>query len=141
MVKGYWETHCKTGEAGKVERPRRRPVRRVWKGDILTQEATETGDIIPGLIVRHTSRRLGKLNAGEACERLVSGRISFSEFVDQVGEDHGEILAFMMEHDLHPGRPEEVFFSIDIHASAEDRGTLLSQLGDIYSRSRCRKVC
>ena len=41
------------------------------------------GDIAPGLIVRHTNRRLGKLDPYEACERLISGRISFSEFVDQ----------------------------------------------------------
>ena len=74
------------------------------------------GDIAPGLIVRHTNRRLGKLDPCEACERLISGRISFSEFVDQVGEEYRELLDFMMDNDLHPGRPEEVLFCIDCHA-------------------------
>ena len=74
------------------------------------------GDIAPGLIVRHTNRRLGKLDPCEASERLISGRISFSEFVDQVGEEYSELLDFMMDNDLHPGRPEEVLFCIDCHA-------------------------
>ena len=79
------------------------------------------GDIAPGLIVRHTNRRLGKLDPCEACERLISGRISFSEFVDQVGEEYRELLDFMMDNDLHPGRPEEVLFCIDCHAGLYDR--------------------
>ena len=69
----------------------------------------------------------------EACEQLVSGGISFTEFVDQVGEGYGELLDFMMENDLHPGRPEEVLFCIDCHAEIPDRVVLRSQLEDIHS--------
>jgi hypothetical protein len=94
----------------------------------VAKEATAIGDIVPGLIVRHTNRRLGKLEPCEACERLISGSISFSEFVDQVGDGFRELLDFMMEHDLHPGRPEEVLFCIDCHASLYDRAVLRSQL-------------
>ena len=81
-------------------------------------------EIIPGLIVRHTNRRLGTLEVPEACERLISGKISFSEFVDQVGEKYRELLDFMMDNDLHPGRPEEVIFCIECNAGLYDR-TLL----------------
>jgi hypothetical protein len=90
-------------------------------------------DIVPGIIVRHTNRRLGKMAQCEACEQLVSGGISFSEFVDQVGEGYRELLDFMMENDLHPGRPEEVLFCIDCHAEVAGRDILRSQLEDIHS--------
>ena len=63
---------------------------------------------------------------------MISGKISFSEFIDQVGEGFRELLDFMMEHDLHPGRPEEVMFCVDCHASLCCRGTLRTQLGDLY---------
>ncbi|MEJ7815335.1 MAG: hypothetical protein WKF53_09180 [Rubrobacter sp.] len=98
------------------------------------------GDIAPGLIVRHTNRRLGKLDPCEACERLISGRISFSEFVDQVGEEYKEILDFMMDNDLHPGRPEEVLFCIDCHAGLYDRTLLRSQLEYLYSHGRRERI-
>ena len=98
----------------------------------MIKEETGAGDIIPGLIVRHTNRRLGKLDACEACERLISGTISFSEFVDQVGDRYRELLDFMMDHDLHPGRPEEVLFCIDCHAGLGARGVLRYQLGCLY---------
>jgi hypothetical protein len=98
------------------------------------------GDIAPGIIVRHTNRRLGKLEPCDACERLISGRISFSEFIDQVGEGYRELLDFMMEHDLHPGRPEEVIFCIDCHAGFYDRVVLRSQLECLYSHEGSRKV-
>ena len=94
----------------------------------MAKEATAIGDIVPGLIVRHTNRRLGKLEPCDACERLISGSISFSEFVDQVGDGYRELLDFMMEHDLHPGRPEEVLFCIGCHANHYDRAVLRSQL-------------
>ena len=94
----------------------------------MAKEATAIGDIVPGLIVRHTNRRLGKLEPCEACERLISGSISFSEFVDQVGDGYRELLDFMMEHDLHPGRPEEVLFCIECHASLSDRAILRARL-------------
>ena len=98
----------------------------------MIKEEAGAGDIIPGLIVRHTNRRLGKLDACEACERLISGKISFSEFVDQIGDRYTEILDFMMEHDLHPGRPEEVLFCIDCHADLSARNVLRSQLSYLY---------
>lgn len=91
-------------------------------------------EVIPGLIVRHTSRKLGKLDSSEACEMLISGQISFSEFVDQVGDGYSEILNFMMDHDLHPGRPEEVLFCIDCYATTHERDILHSQLRDLYVR-------
>ncbi len=100
------------------------------------KEGTDLGDIAPGLIVRHTNRRLGKLEPCEACERLISGRISFSEFVDQVGEAYSDLLEFMMEHDLHPGRPEEVLFCIDCHPGLYDRAVLRSQLECLYDRAK-----
>lgn len=98
----------------------------------MIKEEAGAGDIIPGLIVRHTNRRLGKLDLCEACERLISGKISFSEFVDQVGNRYMEILDFMTEHDLHPGRPEEVLFCIDCHAGLSDRNVLRAQLTYLY---------
>ena len=106
----------------------------------MTKEAVGIGDIAPGIIVRHTNRRLGKLDPCDACERLISGRISFSEFVDQVGEGCRELLDFMMEHDLHPGRPEEVLFCIDCHAGVYDRAVLRSQLEYLYSQESSQKV-
>jgi hypothetical protein len=104
------------------------------------KEAVEIGDIAPGIIVRHTNRRLGKLEPCDACERLISGRISFSEFVDQVGECCRELLDFMMEHDLHPGRPVEVLFCIDCHAGHLERVVLRSQLEYLYSYDGGLKV-
>jgi hypothetical protein len=106
----------------------------------VAKEAVGLGDIAPGIIVRHTNRRLGKLEPCDACERLISGRISFSEFVDQVGEGCRELLDFMMEHDLHPGRPEEVLFCIDCHAELYKRTVLRSQLEYLYSHEGSRKV-
>ena len=106
----------------------------------MTKEAVGIGDIAPGIIVRHTNRRLGKLELCDACERLISGRISFSEFVDQVGEGCRELLDFMMEHDLHPSRPEEVLFCIDCHAGLYDRAVLRSQLEYLYSQESSQKV-
>jgi hypothetical protein len=104
------------------------------------KEGMGLGDIAPGLIVRHTNRRLGKLDPCEACERLISGRISFSEFVDQVGEEYSELLDFMMDNDLHPGRPEEVLFCIDCHAGLDDRIILRSQLECLYSHDRRERI-
>ena len=100
----------------------------------MAKEGAGLGDIAPGIIVRHTNRRLGKLEPCEACERLISGRISFSEFVDQVGDGYRQLLDFMMEHDLHPGRPEEVLFCIECHAELYDRAVLRSQLECLYSQ-------
>lgn len=106
----------------------------------MAKEAVGIGDIAPGIIVRHTNRRLGKLEPCDACERLISGRISFSEFVDQVGEGYKELLDFMMEHDLHPGRREEVLFCIDCHAGLDDRAVLRSQLDYLYSQESHQRV-
>ena len=106
----------------------------------MAKEAVGVGDIAPGIIVRHTNRRLGKLEPCDACERLISGRISFSEFVDQVGEGYRELLDFMMEHDLHPGRREEVLFCIDCHAGLDDRAVLRSQLDYLYSQESHQRV-
>jgi hypothetical protein len=100
------------------------------------KEEMGLGEIAPGLIVRHTNRRLGKLDACEASERLISGRISFSEFVDQVGEEYRELLDFMMDNDLHPGRPGEVLFCIECHAGLYDRTMLRSQLECLYRREK-----
>ncbi|HET6885874.1 MAG TPA: hypothetical protein VFH32_06570, partial [Rubrobacteraceae bacterium] len=110
------------------------------KGAFVAKEAVGIGDIAPGIIVRHTNRRLGKLEPCDACERLISGRISFSEFVDQVGEGYRELLDFMMEHDLHPGRREEVLFCIDCHAGLDDRAVLRSQLDYLYSQESHQRV-
>jgi hypothetical protein len=106
----------------------------------VAKEVVGIGDIVPGIIVRHTNRRLGKLEPCDACERLISGRISFSEFIDQVGDGYRELLDFMMEHDLHPGRPEEVLFGIDCHAGLYERTVLRSQLEYLYSRDGHQKV-
>lgn len=92
--------------------------------------------IAPGLIVRHTNRRLGKLDPCEACRRLISGSISFSEFVDQVGEEFRELLDFMMDHDLHPGRPEDVVYCIECYARLSQRSLLRSQLEELYTYDR-----
>lgn len=92
--------------------------------------------IAPGIIVRHTNRRLGKLEPCEACRRLISGNISFSEFVDQIGESFSELLNFMMDHDLHPGRPEDVVYCIDCYARLSDRALLRSQLAELYAYDR-----
>jgi hypothetical protein len=92
--------------------------------------------IAPGLIVRHTNRRLGKLDPCEACRRLISGKISFSEFVDQVGENFRELLDFMMDYDLHPGRPEDVLYCIDCYAGLSERHVLRSQLEELYTYDR-----
>jgi hypothetical protein len=40
----------------------------------------------------------------------------------------------MMEHDLHPGRPEEVLFCIDCHPGLYDPAVLRSQLECLYIR-------
>lgn len=106
----------------------------------MAKEATSVGDIAPGLIVRHTNRRLGRLQPCEACEQLISGRISFSEFVDQVGEGYGELLEFMTEHDLHPGRPEEVLYCIDCHPGLYDRTILRFQLELLYNYDRSEEA-
>lgn len=106
----------------------------------MAKEESEIRDVAPGLIVRHTNRRLGRLEACEACERLISGRIAFSEFVDQVGDGYRRLLDFMMEHDLHPGRPEEVLYTIDCHAEPYDRAVLKSLLGDLYNSGRRARV-
>lgn len=92
--------------------------------------------IAPGLIVRHTNRRLGELDPCEACKRLISGKISFSEFVDQVGESFRELLDFMMDYDLHPGRPEDVLYCIDCYAGLAERQLLRSQLEELYAQDR-----
>lgn len=98
----------------------------------MAKEELGVEEIIPGLIVRHTNRRLGRLEVSDACGRLICGKISFSEFVDQVGEDFRELLDFMMEHDLHPGRPEEVVYCVDCYADCCCRSTLKTQLADLY---------
>lgn len=94
--------------------------------------------IAPGLIVRHNNRRLGDLGPAEASERLITGQISFSEFVDQVGDGFRELLEFMTEHDLHPGRPEEVLYCIGYHAGATEKETLRYQLAELHE-VRARK--
>ena len=96
------------------------------------EELLGVEEIIPGLIVRHTNRRLGRLEVSDACERLICGKISFSEFVDQVGEGFRDLLDFMMEHDLHPGRPEEIVYCVDCYADFCCKDTLMTQLGDLY---------
>jgi hypothetical protein len=101
----------------------------------LAKEELGVEEIIPGLIVRHTNRRLGKLDVPDACERLISGKISFSEFVDQVGEGFRELLDFMMEYDLHPGRPDEVLYCVDCYVELCCRDVLRTQLGRLYQLS------
>ena len=98
----------------------------------MAKEELSAEEIIPGLIVRHTNRRLGTLEISDACGRLICGRISFSEFVDQVGDSFKELLEFMMEHDLHPGRPDEVVYCVGCYAELCCRDTLKVQLGDLY---------
>ena len=98
----------------------------------MAKEESSIEEIIPGLIVRHTNRRLGRLEVADACERLICGKISFSEFVDQVGGGFRELLEFMMEHDLHPGRPEEIVYCVDCYAECWCKDTLMAQLGDLY---------
>lgn len=102
----------------------------------MIKEEAGMEDVFPGIIVRHTSRRLKRLTHCEACERLISGEISFSEFVDQVGDGYGELLDFMIEHDLHPGSPEDVLFCIDCHAGLRERATLRAQLEHLFSHER-----
>ncbi|MGI8866211.1 MAG: hypothetical protein ACR2G1_05725 [Rubrobacteraceae bacterium] len=103
----------------------------------MTEKLLETTEIAPGLIVRHTNRRLGRLEPCEACERLISGGISFAEFVDQVGDGYRELLDFMMDHDLHPGRREEVIFCIDCYCEdARTRVVLRWQLDQLYETER-----
>ena len=101
----------------------------------MAKEELGVEEIIPGLIVRHTNRRLGKLEAPDACQRLISGKISFSEFVDQVGEGFRELLDFMTEYDLHPGRPDEVLYCVDCYADLYGRSVLRTQLGRLYRLS------
>jgi hypothetical protein len=103
---------------------------------VSKEEAIVSGTA-PSLIVRHTNRRIGKLDLRESCERLISGSISFSEFVDQVGEDYRELLDFMTEHDLHPSQPKDVLYCIDFHARTCQRTGLQSQLSSLYSQQGC----
>jgi hypothetical protein len=102
---------------------------------VAKEQAVDIGDIAPGIIVRHTNRRIGHLEPLEACERLISGRISFSEFVDQVGDGYRALLDFMTDHDLHPGRPEEVIYCIGTRAEGCERQFLRMQLEDLYAGS------
>ncbi len=101
----------------------------------MAKEELDVQEIIPGLIVRHTSRRLGKLETSEACERLITGKISFSEFVDQIGEGFRELLDFMTEYDLHPGRPDEVLYCVGCYADLYGRSVQRTQLGRLYHLS------
>lgn len=112
------------------------------ESDVLRMEAGEecaeslegvVESMSPGLIVRRTGRHLGILEPEEARERLISGSISFAEFVDQVGEDFRELLEFMTENDLHPGRPGEVLHCIEQNPHTPDRQSLRAQLRYLYS--------
>jgi len=68
---------------------------------------------------------------------LISGGISFAEFIDQVGDGYRELLDFMMDYDLHPGRREEVLFCIDCYCDdSYSREALRSQLGGLYDAAR-----
>ena len=98
----------------------------------LAMEKSFSEGIAPGLIVRHNNRRLGELGPAEASGRLISGQISFSEFVDQVGDGFRDLLEFMTEHDLHPGRPDDVLYCIEYHAGATEKETLRGQLAELY---------
>src|SRR5688500_1765757 len=97
-------------------------------------------NIAPGLIVRHTNRRLGKLDSHEACERLISGRIAYSEFVEQIGEVYRELLELRKNNDLHPGRPDEVIYCIDCQAGNYDRTRLSSKVECIYNHDRRNSI-
>jgi hypothetical protein len=99
---------------------------------LIEKEELNVEDIVPGLIVRHTSRKIGNLSVDEARQKLISGEISFSEFVDQAGEDYREILEFMTEFDLHPGRPQEVLHCIDCYAVERNKPVLQDQLARLY---------
>jgi hypothetical protein len=63
---------------------------------------------------------------------VISGEISFSEFVDQVGDDFRELLNFMIEYDLHPGRPGEVLDCLGCYASLPQRRVVRDQLRNLY---------
>lgn len=102
-------------------------------GDGLAESMEEVRSVSSGPIVRHTSRRLGVLAPGEARGCLISGRISFAEFVDQVGDEFRELLEFMTENDLHPGRPEEVLYCIECDSHTAGRRTLRAQLRHLYA--------
>jgi hypothetical protein len=107
----------------------------------LAKEEAGAGEVAPGFIVRHTNRRLGKLDLCEACDQIIGGKISFSEFVDQAGEGFRELLEFMTEYDLHPGRPAEVLFCVDCYAGPRERTLLRSQLDCLYRyRQRSQKA-
>ena len=106
----------------------------------MAQEELSVEEIIPGLIVRHTNRRLGKLDITEACERLITGKISFSEFVDQAGEGFRELLDFMMEHDLHPGRPDEVLYCVDCYAARAARYPIQPRTVQLLRPNRRRQA-
>jgi hypothetical protein len=41
-------------------------------------------------------------------------------------------LDFMMEYDLHPGRPDEVLYCVDCYADFCCRDALRAQLGRLY---------
>lgn len=108
----------------------------------LPEESAGLGSAATTLIVRHTSRRLDSLEPAEARERLILGSISFSEFVDQVGDDFKELLEFMTENDLHPGRPKEVLYCIErsSEALASSHGrTLRGQLTRLYNLEQRRR--
>jgi hypothetical protein len=102
-------------------------------GNGLAESVAEVESVSTGLIVRHTSRRLGALAPEEARERLISGSISFAEFVDQVGDGFRELLEFMTENDLHPGRPGEVLYCIERNSHTSGRRDLRTQLKHLYA--------
>jgi hypothetical protein len=112
---------------------RNREIGAAEAGDGLAESLAEVEAASPGLIVRHTSRRLGALAPEEARERLISGSISFAEFVDQVGDGFRELLEFMTENDLHPGRPGEVLYCIERNSHTAGRRDLRMQLKHLYA--------
>jgi hypothetical protein len=99
---------------------------------LTEKEELNVEDIAPGLIVRHTSRKIGDLTPEEARRKLIAGEISFSEFVDQAGPEYREILEFMTEYDLHPGRPQEVLHCIECYAAGREKERLKRQLARLY---------
>lgn len=101
--------------------------------DGLAESLAEIESVAPSLIVRHTSRRLGRLAPEDARERLISGSISFAEFVDQVGDGFRELLEFMTDNDLHPGRPDEVIYCIERDSHTSGRRALRTQLKHLYA--------